>query len=99
MIILSIFIYLLYLDFGIFINLFLSDRFEIRCFRNWEYSVDGEENMQCMMEEVHTKLDVCKDLLYSDTFHKESVALWVVKDVSDRVDSMEKDLTIQDARN
>ena len=44
-------------------------------------------------------MDVCKDLLYSDTFHKESFALWEVKDVSDRVDSMEKDLTIQDARN
>ena len=54
MIILSIFIYLLYLDFCIFINLFSSDRFKIRCFFNWEYSVDGEENMQCMMEDVPT---------------------------------------------
>ena len=54
MIISSIFIYLLYLDFCIFINLFSSDRFKIRCFLNWEYSVDGEENMQCMMEDVPT---------------------------------------------
>ena len=44
-------------------------------------------------------MDVCKDLLYSDRFHKESVAVWKVEDVSDGVDAMEKDLTIQDARN
>ena len=52
MIILSIFIYLLYLDFCIVINLFLSDQFEIRCFRDWKYSIDGEENKQCIMVEV-----------------------------------------------
>ena len=44
-------------------------------------------------------MDVCKDLLYSDRFNKESVAGWEVEGVSDGVDSKEKDLTIQDARN
>lgn len=44
-------------------------------------------------------MDVYKDLLKRDRFHKESVAVWEVEDVSEGVDSMEKDLTIQDARN
>ena len=57
--------------------------------------------MQCMMEEVPTNWMSVKIscIVYSDRFHKESVAVWEVEDVSDGVDSMEKDLTIQDARN
>ena len=39
------------------------------------------------------------DLLYSDRFHKESVAVWEVEHVRDGVDAIGKDLTIQDARN
>ena len=40
-----------------------------------------------------------KDLVQSDRFHQESSAVQEVEDVSDGVDSMEQEETIQDTRN
>ena len=51
MIILPLLIYFVLTFVYIIISFYLTD-FIIRHFLGWEYSVDNEKNMQCMMEEV-----------------------------------------------
>ena len=50
-IILPLFIYLVLTFAYIIISFYLTD-FIIRYFLGWEYSVDDEKKMRCMMEEV-----------------------------------------------